>query len=449
MNTNYPEVDIERLHSFFRGGEEEGYSLGYGDDICNVLVDALKTALYEKVQPQRILSKVVDKTYYDNMSFWKDALSEKHYPGAYINLDGFHLTEWLPFSPGRYFTEDAVRSRKYAMRRISKERNEYLPEGKMSMVNGGIGAIRLTEKTINHNAIYFLGASSTGIAHQGIPIALPFDEYRKVMPVIKEYGGCRVKLIGTLQSLTEDMPLLRYDRNIPRYCFFAEEIVFQEPSHDQLLTTVAVMFSTHRQGNDRMSEKSWTFCSFSPNSPKHPVNSAADWLFDYAKRYSHGNPIILTDFDEHRAVFPCPIEFPISDIVRGRVDWETLRVYERHYGNTYIQTYIKENYVTGDQINVAGNNNTVINHSTVQNAFNKVKETRGEETAKALARIEEEINKSGNKEAAENFESFSEELSKPEPKKTLLKSLWKGTLEALPKLGELVDVVEKIVKLFL
>ncbi|SJM96584.1 hypothetical protein [Crenothrix polyspora] len=452
MNMNFSEKNIETLHHFFRGGEGIGESLR-ANDISEILVDALKTVLYEKIQPQKVVSKAPDKTYYDNTSFWKDALSERHFPGAYICLEGFHLMEWLPFAPGRYFTERAEWSREYAMRRISADREEYLPDGKASMVQGGIGAIRLSEKAINGSTIYFLGASSTGISHQGVPIALPLEEYRKVIPVIKEYGGCQVKLIGTLQSLTEKMPSLHFDRNVPRYCFFAEEVVFQNPSpRNLLITTVAAMFSTHKTWRSRNYEstnldKSWTFCSFSPASSSRSVNSAAEWLLDYAARYSNGEPTILTDFDEHYRVFPCSVEFPISDIVRGTIDWETLHVYERYYGNTYIETYIKENHLSGDQINVTGDNNNIVNRSIVQNAFNKVKAAHDEETAKALIRIAEEINISGNKEAAENFESFTDELSKAEPKKSLLKTLWQGTLVALPSLKALTDIVDKVATL--
>jgi hypothetical protein len=49
-----------------------------------------------------------------------------------------------------------------------------------------------------------------------------------------------------------------------------------------------------------------------------------------------------------------------------------------------------------------------------------------DETAKALLQVEAAVNKSGNKDAAENFESFSGVLSKPEPKKSLLKTPWQG-----------------------
>jgi hypothetical protein len=104
--------------------------------------------------------------------------------------------------------------------------------------------------------------------------------------------------------------------------------------------------------------------------------------------------------------------------------------------------------VAGDKIDVPGSGNTIVNRSTVNNAFNKVKAAHSEEVAKALLDVEAAINKSENKEAAENFESFNDELAKPEPKKSLLKTLWQGTLAALPTLEELPDVIAKISALF-
>jgi hypothetical protein len=71
-----------------------------------------------------------------------------------------------------------------------------------------------------------------------------------------------------------------------------------------------------------------------------------------------------------------------------------------------------------------------------------------EPSVKGVVQVEAAINKSGNKDAAENFESFSGDLSKPEPKKSLLKTLWQGTLAALPTLKELPDVIAKISALF-
>ena len=110
------------------------------------------------------------------------------------------------------------------------------------------------------------------------------------------------------------------------------------------------------------------------------------------------------------------MEFPLSEILTGQVDWETLRVYDRYYGTRNIQTYIREYInIMGDQIHVTGSGNTIVNRSLVQNAFNRVKESLGEETANALLRLEAAINQANNREAAENFGSFSEELKKTAP----------------------------------
>ena len=78
------------------------------------------------------------------------------------------------------------------------------------MVRGGIGAIRLGDKQMGSERIYFLGASSNGIAHEGIPVALPGSEYRRLIHPIKDFGGCRARLVGTLRTITSSprpMPL--------------------------------------------------------------------------------------------------------------------------------------------------------------------------------------------------------------------------------------------------
>ena len=103
----------------------------------------------------------------------------------------------------------------------------------------------------------------------------------------------------------------------------------------------------------------------------------------------------------------------------------------------------------GDVFQNIGAGATIINRSLVQQSFNKVKDEFDDETASALIRIAEEIEKSGNKEAAEIFDSFNEELNKPVPKPSILRTLWKGMISALPVLGQLTDVVAKISKLFL
>ncbi len=241
---NYDDLSIEKKRPFFRGGDEAGESVR-PEDIEQVLVDAFKSVLYRQLRPQSSRERGADRVYRDNESFWRDALSDRQFPGIYISLDGFALMEWLPMAPGRYYTAGAESQRERASWAISEARAEYLPEGKASMVRGGVGTIRLAEKTVSGNTLHFLGASSSGIAHQGIPVALPPEEYRRVMPLIKEHGGCQARIVGTLLSVTEEMPTLYYDAQVPRYCLLAEEVAVGGPSSPgDLLVSVAIMFTS-------------------------------------------------------------------------------------------------------------------------------------------------------------------------------------------------------------
>jgi hypothetical protein len=116
------------------------------------------------------------------------------------------------------------------------------------------------------------------------------------------------------------------------------------------------------------------------------------------------------------------------------------------FGQVIVMRPIME-VIMGDKFeNIS--NATIVNRSFVQNAFNKVKSEYDEETAQALKKVAEEIEKSKNTEAAENFNSFNEELQKPEPKKSILRTLWAGVTNTLPSILQMTDIVAKISKLF-
>lgn len=93
-------------------------------------------------------------------------------------------------------------------------------------------------------------------------------------------------------------------------------------------------------------------------------------------------------------------------------------------------------------------NATIINKSIIVNSFNKIKEGYGEDIARALLQIAEFIEKSKNREAGELFDSFNEELNKPQPKKSVLKSLWGGIEKALPAITTLSAAITKLASLF-
>ena len=89
---------------------------------------------------------------------------------------------------------------------------------------------------------------------------------------------------------------------------------------------------------------------------------------------------------------------------------------------------------------------TIVNRSLVEQSFNKVRDEYDEDTAQALVRVAEEVQKSGNQDAAELFEGFNEELQKPAPKRSLLRSCWSGLVMALPTLLQLTEVAASMEK---
>ena len=103
--------------------------------------------------------------------------------------------------------------------------------------------------------------------------------------------------------------------------------------------------------------------------------------------------------------------------------------------------------MTGDRFgNITGS--TIVNRSKLTNAMNVVGQRADEGTAAALKEIADFIQRSGNTAAAENFDAFNEELQRPEPRKSLLRSLWNGVVEALPSVASLAGAAAKIAAIF-
>jgi hypothetical protein len=94
-------------------------------------------------------------------------------------------------------------------------------------------------------------------------------------------------------------------------------------------------------------------------------------------------------------------------------------------------------------------NSTIINESSVQNSFNKIRVQHNEEVSNALIQIAEFIQDSGDPAAGTLFNTFTEELNKPQPDKSRLKSFWSAIEKALPTISTIAGTVAKIAPLFL
>ena len=424
------------------------------NDFVRLFADFFDILLYKF--PPKPRPSTVDYSYKDNQSFWEDAIKGAHFEEMRIHLRNFHLTEWLPSAPGRYFTEEAVQSRIEAKHFFDPTKGEYRPFGKLRMVLGGVGSLRLGAKLVDAAYTHFLGASSTGVTHEGIPVAMSKEQFRCVIDPIKKNGGCITNLTGSLRVLPTSISTIQYDRDIPRYCFFVDEFDVIEPSsEDQLLANVAIMFpSKYYHYDDRENPelimggyttnmiKMWSFCSFKPSS-KNSLKNAVDWLKDYASRHSGmENPPIFTNFDECYQHFENPIEFSIAQLFQNDIDMVRLNAYMSYSGLTIN---IGELRVKDIFNNIS--NSTIINRSSVEKSFNRIQEKYDKETAMALLQVAQEIEKSGNKEAAELFENFNEEIQKPKPRRSVLRSVWEGIEKALPSVLEITDIAIRISKI--
>ena len=103
----------------------------------------------------------------------------------------------------------------------------------------------------------------------------------------------------------------------------------------------------------------------------------------------------------------------------------------------------------GDSFQNIGADATIINKAIVQNAFNKVESQYGNETKKALEQVSQFIEKSQNPAAVALFNSFNQELSKPQHEKSTLKGIWEGIEKVLPTITTIAGTVAKIAPLFI
>jgi hypothetical protein len=93
-------------------------------------------------------------------------------------------------------------------------------------------------------------------------------------------------------------------------------------------------------------------------------------------------------------------------------------------------------------------NATIINRSTVIDAFNAVKNDLDPETADVLLQIAEMVERSENQAAASLFDGFNEELTKKNQDNCKLRQYWDGLVAVLPAIATLGESISKIVRIF-
>ncbi len=270
------------------------------------------------------------------------------------SLKNFFLFDWFSRSPGLYFTERAEFARNEAQSRIINIEDGftiYDPHGKLSMLDGGIGNIRLKPINLSDENYYFLSASSTGRSHEGFPVALPEALYNLLIEEITEKGAVLKNLTGRIKSIPEEIESLYTNySNVPKIYLLIEGVA--EPSSNDKLkkealsVTVASSFISNYEG---MPKTYATYVGFDP-SDENAFKKNIEWMEnEYVIGMYKGQ--VLTDFDQtinHFKNAPFSLEKVMSHIIdeNNILNLQALVGIDSRFIITYqnkIKEYIKRN----------------------------------------------------------------------------------------------------------
>jgi len=412
-------------------------------DFAKLLKDYFDIALFSKFNTIGNV-KANDKTYQHNSDFWIEALNSRLNPGQIIKLDNFLILEWIPSSPGLYHTMPAISERTQAKRRhyrnIAKQGNteidpeliELRPGDKRSMVNGGIGSLRLGPKQMDGRLKYVMGASSNGLSHAGIIVLLEQEDYFKVIEEINKGINPRVNLIGRLMIVPKDQSLINieYHSDVPRFYLEVEKLsITKDSKPDEGLVSVAITFSKEEEIK-ASNAFSYSFCQFVPSMTNRKMEDVIDWLRNYAVKYSKSDsPIIVGDFDEYYSHFE-KVRFPISEIANGMVSVENLHKF-RDLFEFNINTNIMgdKNIFKKSQIGAVGSKAKAIKNNFQQLNYSIPKDLDYDKLAEELATLKDNLKSKAS--SADEFKAVgeivdAENAAKNKKGKKVIKHLMNG-----------------------
>ncbi len=253
----------------------------------------------------------------DDQSVWRAIFDgQPAIENRTVELRDFCVSEWMPLRPGLYHTtragfarEDALinsqiraddrRAPKALVRAIVEPQGRdhvriFSPEGKRGMIDGGIGCVRLKPLPERRTHPWMFGASSTAVAHTGVPIALDPDQRSHIIDIVRTHGGARCDLGGALRFIPrDDLMEPMYAREVPQLYLEIEQIVVRDRMREAVEVTAAVSFQARHEAYSGLQV---TYVTFDPAEPDG-LPRAAEWLNSVYVKEAYGGRI-LTDFDE-------------------------------------------------------------------------------------------------------------------------------------------------------
>ena len=387
------------------------------------------------------------------------------------------LSEWFPRSPGLFHTPEAAIRREDATHRLmvltNRQRERYArsnppgPDvfdlhGKYQMLAGGIGCLRLNRRASADGPLWFMSASSTLFAEEGVPVALSDDLYEQHIDEITERGVLPCTVTGKLMLLPDSLLTLFEDyRGVPRVYIHVERI--EAGRHTALeggldpIVSAAVLFTS----GERQDQMNATYMNFVPGRIG-TLDRRLPWLEEYVQDL-HGGTVV-TDFDEQATRFPHAV-FSLRKVAHGalvaseiRSVASALHIHERRADQLVVeqthvfvdQVYIDQRgSIMGDTFSNIGAGAVIVNRSSLSNALNTLQAREDPREAEALKELAAAVMASQEPEALESLNELTGELGKPNPSKHRLKTWVHAIASALPDVATVAAAAAKLGSLWL
>ena len=215
-----------------------------GQEVVRILEELLRSATYQSIVETEQRSSSAEVVSYDNnATYWGAASNQELFDHKSVLLKDFWISEWAPLSPGQYFAKDARENRERARDYLNDGHAEYLPLGKNYMILGGVGSLRFAPKESRNRDVFVLGASSSGVTHEGVPLSCDRDIYKHIIQHLKQAGAVRCDIRGYIRHLPNELSDLQFSSEVERYCVHVTDLkIHRVAGANDILGTVQILF---------------------------------------------------------------------------------------------------------------------------------------------------------------------------------------------------------------
>ena len=425
------------------------------------LIEHLRSANWW--MPGETARQAEDQTYTSNEEFWAVFLEKPSVRMEWVKLPRFQVTDWFPRSPGQYHAQWAKYARDDA-RDFLTERDGvrfFRPEGKGLMMEGGIGSVRFKPLIIEHSECWLCTATSDGLCHTGIPLAVPDYLVEHV-----DYGfGGYYDVRGQIRILPRFLEgYFGHLERVPQIYVLVDAIEPVGAHSDRtpsVLITPMIYFTARRGQLEQPVQGYVTFAQCRADSVTEQ-DRAADWMAWYVEQYGEQ---IITDYDQQRPAFK-GVPFGLDNIMSARFSQDYARELLRFEPEAVIalgkafgdlNVYI-EQLRTGDTYNLLGDHRySAVNiRSPLIRATQNINATQGpdraarDELGRLADQLRERLQKVPQEEAeraaavAETARTLVEQATVEKPNRVMTQIYGEGLKKAALNLETVVPEVVPI-----